>query len=111
MNSSNYFYFNKGMEGTKVANLITMANKMGHLYNIRSLHQILKVFNSNSSIFNINNLEQEVGLSNLALPIRQLIMVINNLSITILKTVKTEERATLFKNHFKSNKGAKVQIK
>ena len=38
MNSSNYFYSNKGMEGTKVTNLITMALIMEMvLYNIPSL--------------------------------------------------------------------------
>ena len=38
MNSSNYFYSNKGMEGTKVTNLITMALTMEMvLYNIPSL--------------------------------------------------------------------------
>jgi hypothetical protein len=39
MNSSNYFYSNKGMEGTKVTNLITMALKIMEmvLYNIPNL--------------------------------------------------------------------------
>ena len=39
MNSSNYFYSNKGMEGTKVTNLITMALKIMEmvLYNIQNL--------------------------------------------------------------------------
>jgi hypothetical protein len=43
MNSSNYFYFSKGMEGTKVENLITMAApKITEMvYNIPNLLQTL----------------------------------------------------------------------
>ena len=45
MNSSNYFYFNKGMEGTKVENLITIAvhKIMEMVYNIPSLLQTLTI--------------------------------------------------------------------
>ena len=43
MNSSNYFYYSKGMEGTKVQNLITMAvpKIMEMVYNIQNLLQTL----------------------------------------------------------------------
>jgi len=41
MNSSNYFYFSKGMEGTKVVNLITLNKITQTDYNIQSLRLIL----------------------------------------------------------------------
>ena len=41
MNSSNYFYFSKGMEGTKVVNLITLNKITQTDYNILSLRRIL----------------------------------------------------------------------
>jgi hypothetical protein len=102
------------MEGTKATNLITIAaNLIMEMvpYNILSLLQTLTTWKHSSNTFNKHNLAQEVGLSNLELPINQSTMVINNLSITTLKIVKMEERATLFKSRFKFNNEAKAQIK
>ena len=81
MNSSNYFYCSKEMEGTKDKNLITIAvPKIMELdYNIPSLLQTLTILNNSSNISSNNSLEQEVELSNLASPVLQLIMVINSL--------------------------------